>query len=183
VTPKEKAVIDAAIEANPIGRLPSTAEQTVLRQAVHELIFNCPQCNAGGHTCPGDGNPISHTATDCLDEEPVLDEPVWVETAWKYVRRGDTVRMRDGGTPAEVQAICVQEFGQNIESRWSEDYGRWFDNYKGAWKHLEVSVRLSLAPEKIIPFPPNAAVQVLMNAERRAIHLLTEQLGGTEIPT
>jgi hypothetical protein len=182
MTPEEKAVIDAAIEwasGAPILNTLSTA----LHDAVNQLIVSCPQRNAGGHTCPGDGNSISHTATDCGEhDEPASDEPVWVETAWKYVRRGDRVRMRDGGTPAEVQAICVQEFGQNIESRWSEDYGRWFDNYKGAWNHLEVIVRLSLAPEKIIPFPPNAAVQVLMNAERRAIHLLTEQLGGVEIP-
>lgn len=56
----ERAVLAAAIEANGVGRPPSTAQQTVLRQAVHALIFDCPECNAGGHTCPGCGASVAH---------------------------------------------------------------------------------------------------------------------------
>lgn len=66
MTPEEKAVIEAAID-----RFPSfIADETDYRDldiaaAVSALIYSCPQCNAGGHTCPGDGNPIGHTQTDC----------------------------------------------------------------------------------------------------------------------
>src|SRR3954470_17181172 len=69
MTPEEKAVIEAAMaERNSLGRL---LDRSPLALAVHALIFSCPQCNAGGHTCPGDGNPIGHTQTDCgQHEEP-----------------------------------------------------------------------------------------------------------------
>lgn len=70
MTPEEKAVIEAAIayawapEANERRRrLPA------LGDAVGALIYSCPQCNSGGHVCPGDGNPIGHTQTDCGEHE------------------------------------------------------------------------------------------------------------------
>lgn len=68
MTPEEKAVIDQAIylryciDAGTAGDPPRIGR---LLDTVDALIFACPQCNAGGHTCPGDGNPIGHTATDC----------------------------------------------------------------------------------------------------------------------
>lgn len=36
-----------------------------LRSAADELTWGCPECNAGGHTCPGDGEPIAHGEGDC----------------------------------------------------------------------------------------------------------------------
>lgn len=36
-----------------------------LRERVDALTYACDECNAGGHTCPGDGNPIPHGANDC----------------------------------------------------------------------------------------------------------------------
>jgi hypothetical protein len=71
MTPEEKAVIEAAI-FNVYGTNSgvSQAERSVaLDTAVRALIYSCPKCNAGGHTCPGDGNPIGHTATDCGEHE------------------------------------------------------------------------------------------------------------------
>lgn len=40
--------------------------------AYSNLIFACLECNAGGHTCPGDGVSIPHGATDCgqHDDKP-----------------------------------------------------------------------------------------------------------------
>jgi hypothetical protein len=65
VTPQEKAVVQAAIEAHGIGHLPSTAQSTILRQAVHTLIFTCPECNTDRHTCPGCGENIGHGDHAC----------------------------------------------------------------------------------------------------------------------
>lgn len=46
-----------------------------LYNAIQSLTFECPECNAGGHTCPGDGEPIPHGAGDCGqhgDVKPVV---------------------------------------------------------------------------------------------------------------
>lgn len=82
MTPEEKAVIDQAIylryciDAGTAGDPPRLGR---LLDTVDALIFACPQCNAGGHTCPGDGNPIGHTATDCgqHDEPDGSTYPCW----------------------------------------------------------------------------------------------------------
>lgn len=76
MTPEEKAVIDAAMEwhyailANPsaIPLVPMSGPALALEGISHatwQLVTSCPECNAGGHTCPGDGKSISHTATGC----------------------------------------------------------------------------------------------------------------------
>lgn len=41
----------------------------LLRERVDALTWGCEECNAGGHTCPGDGNSIPHGATDCGQHE------------------------------------------------------------------------------------------------------------------
>ena len=80
MTPEEKAVIDAAMEwhyailANPsaIPLVPMSGPALALEGISHatwQLVTSCPECNAGGHTCPGDGNSINHTATDCGEHE------------------------------------------------------------------------------------------------------------------
>lgn len=65
MTPEEKAVVQAAISMHKIGRVPTRQEENALRTIVHKLIFACPDCNAGGHTCPGDGNSIGHGDFSC----------------------------------------------------------------------------------------------------------------------
>ncbi len=89
MTPEEKAVIDAAMEwhyailANPsaIPLVPMSGPALALEgisRATWRLVTSCPECNAGGHTCPGDGKSISHTATDCGEHEgPTYRE--WVK--------------------------------------------------------------------------------------------------------
>lgn len=44
-------------------------DRGALAQAIDALVFGCPECNQGGHTCPGDGNPIPHGATNCGEHE------------------------------------------------------------------------------------------------------------------
>jgi hypothetical protein len=73
MTPEEKVVIEAAMKLrlthlnNRAVMAGAAASELVV--AVDALIYSCPKCNAGGHTCPGDGNPIGHTATDCGEHE------------------------------------------------------------------------------------------------------------------
>lgn len=69
MTPEERAVVQAAIRMHAIGREPTGPEQSELRRLTHQLIFICPECNAGGHTCPGDGNSIGHGDRDCGEHD------------------------------------------------------------------------------------------------------------------
>jgi hypothetical protein len=74
VTPEEKAVIEASFDAyNHLGKDGTSGR---FEEAMRALIDSCPQCDAGGHTCPGDGEPIGHTATDCGHHGPEVD-PGW----------------------------------------------------------------------------------------------------------
>lgn len=56
----------------------SRLDPCALRNAIDALTYACPECNAGGHTCPGDGEPIPHGATDCGEHSeppaPKIDE-------------------------------------------------------------------------------------------------------------
>lgn len=59
-----------AILANPHGQgagLPSAVLEalTALGAATYQLAISCEECNAGGHTCPGDGDHIPHGAANC----------------------------------------------------------------------------------------------------------------------
>lgn len=78
MTPEELAVIQAAMElrdkilAHPEALRPLHNANSALTPVLSELsrvtrllVFACPQCNAGGHVCPGDGNSIPHGASDC----------------------------------------------------------------------------------------------------------------------
>lgn len=66
MTPEEKAVINLVLRWREES-LAGNGEFSfrAFKGVADALVFSCPQCNAGGHTCPGDGNPISHTQTDC----------------------------------------------------------------------------------------------------------------------
>jgi hypothetical protein len=75
MTPEEKAVIQAAIEwrrAIP-GRDRDVRQTIELESKIWDLIIRCPQCNAGGHQCPGDGNPIGHGDRDCGEHDDVCN--------------------------------------------------------------------------------------------------------------
>lgn len=84
MTPEELAVVQAAMRwhdavlTNPDALRPLhnannklTPVLSELSRTTWKLATTCPECNAGGHTCPGDGNPIPHGAKDCgrHDEE------------------------------------------------------------------------------------------------------------------
>lgn len=52
-----KAVDQAAYDGVPMP--------TYIHDAYRNLTFTCSECNAGGHTCPGDGVSIPHGAPNC----------------------------------------------------------------------------------------------------------------------
>lgn len=119
LTPEERAVINAAIRA--FFRPDAIRVPIEIRQAVNALITTCPECNGGGHTCPGDGTPIGHADSDCGehdDDGPAVsnrplatdrqamravrdaaeaelraaDVPQWIARTMADVRAGDTIR-------------------------------------------------------------------------------------------
>lgn len=104
MTPEEKAVIQAAIDLR--DRIPGQdiREKIALDEAVYRLTVSCPDCNRGGHRCPGDGNWIGHGETDCgehsgdqeKEEERATGEDdraeVWVLSEMRHARVGDLIR-------------------------------------------------------------------------------------------
>jgi hypothetical protein len=112
VTPEELAVVQAAmvwryaVLAHPEEQAGPVLDALVaLGSATYALAVSCPQCNAGGHTCPGDGNHIPHGATDCGEHsEPAL---IWVARTWADVRIGDRVRMIGSDAPPALVQTCV----------------------------------------------------------------------------
>jgi hypothetical protein len=107
---------------------------------------------------------------------PEPEEPLrWVSTVWRLVHRGDTIRLREGGSEVLVEGISVRDFKVRVESTWDEEKGRWWDGIKGGWEHREVNVRL--AGRAPMPFLPDGEVQILMNAERHALWCLNV-IGG-----
>lgn len=115
MTPEELAVVRAAMAyrekllANPRAldvldnaNNPLTPALSEIARVTHALSVACPQCNRGGHICPGDGNPVPHGASDCGEHsEPEL---IWVERTWADVRAGDRVRMPGSDATAHVQS-------------------------------------------------------------------------------
>lgn len=129
MTPEEINLIDAALALRDARRrgqgiLAEGNRLAGLLTAADALIYACPWCNAGGHTCPGDGNAIPHGATDCgnhdetrpycprctgLHDPAEHDEPalIWVERTWADVRLGDRVRMIGSDNPPAIVQTCV----------------------------------------------------------------------------
>lgn len=127
-TPEELAVIQAAMAwrdavlAHPEALRPLHNASNALTPVLSELsrttsllAMSCEECNAGGHTCPGDGNRIPHGATDCgghdipdsqaiAEMEPAL---IWVERTWADVRLGDRVQMVSSDNPPAIVQMCV----------------------------------------------------------------------------
>lgn len=187
MTPEERAVIDAAIERWSSWIADETeSEDLDLAGAVQALIFTCPRCNAGGHTCPGCGAGIGHTATayaQCEREALPYDAPVDTELKWwprtyADVRTGDTIRASADAPVARV-LTCSQ--------------GHWHvraSGKTGPWAHMDdvpvehdiTAVRLDYAggdPERLLHIPSTAPVEIqLTEAEFLAI----ETLGWDRIP-
>lgn len=67
---EEMNVVDAAIALYRAEQTRSTLTSSAvaendLRQATKNLIFSCPQCNTGTHTCPGCGTDVGHFEFAC----------------------------------------------------------------------------------------------------------------------
>ena len=127
------------------------------------LIYVCETCNSGGHTCPGDGTPIKHGQGDCGQH----DEPEWVPTTWRYVLKGDEVRL--GESEAEVMASNVGDWHVDASDYWRPK----------AWEHTEVKVQLRHTGDLWLPWPPDSAVEILMDGTRKAAYVLQQAFEGT----
>jgi hypothetical protein len=113
-----------------------------------------------------------------MREEPLStpDVPEWVETTWLYVQNYDRVRLN--GQEADVTKYTKNNFHAKVDTWTDRVTGRERDNVTGKWDHVEVIVELAHIPGKPLPFPPNMAVEVLMDRERKAVHLLATEMGG-----
>lgn len=164
MTPEEKAVIQAAIAAHDIGRLPSTAQETILRQTVHALIFSCPECNQGGHTCPGDGEPIGHGENNCGQHDQ--PDPVWMPAMLRDCLTGD--RMRIGSEETDVLHSSIDD--------WHATADQW---RPAPWDHEELILDLSANPGRQ-QYPADLACEILCSPERAATLLLQQSFPGTK---
>lgn len=163
MTPEEKRVVQAAIDVGAGG------EVNALYTAIDALIFSCPECNRGGHECPGDGASIPHGDADCGSHAEIgvapMSAPEWIITEWRYVRGGDKVRL--GTTEADVET--TSEIGWHTDPRSSQYDPR-------PMNHSKVSVRLSGRP--MMQFDPHGSIEILMGSERLAIHTLALKFGN-----
>lgn len=176
MTPEEKAVIDAAIaERNSLWNLFATGANSPLIAAIDALIFSCPKCNAGGHVCPGDGNPISHTQSDCGDHgdlEPweISPEPIeeWTPATLLYCLAGDRIRI--GTDETKVLRSSSGVWYVNTENYW----------HPTPWQHTELRLELEANPG-FQEYPPNLECEILMSPERRAVFALQQTFPGTSV--
>jgi hypothetical protein len=187
MTPEEKAVVQAAIEAHQIGREPSVAQQNILRTAVHQLIFNCPECNQGGHTCPGDGNWIAHGESDCGQHDECqcsrteraychaenchggADIKEWHPATFADCLAGDRIRIGDQESDV-LWTTGPQRF--HVRNReWTGDDGKVRDHTVGRWDHIELRMDLSANPgrREYVPF---TECEILCTPERAAALML-----------
>jgi len=100
--------------------------------------------------------------------EPVAPAPEWIAAEWQYVLTGDRVRI--GQQEADVEWSSVLQ--------WHADNT---DPYRPkAWEHTEVTVKLAHLDSRL-PFPPGGPVEVLMDRERQAVHLLQTSAGAKTV--
>lgn len=138
----EVRLMYAAIESHGRGCAPescggSRLDPCYLSNAIEHLTtVACQECNAGGHTCPGDGNPIPHGAADCGEHDdadepqrmvampPMVDsaasaldtELIWVERTWADVRRGDMVKL-PGSEAAPAFVVDAKRQAWHVDPR------------------------------------------------------------------
>jgi hypothetical protein len=156
MTPEDLKVIQEAIylryciDAKTAGDPPRLGR---LLDAVDALIYACPECNGGGHTCPADGDSIPHGATDCGDhDETAPDAPEWIAATWGDTRDGDTVRLGEAMARIATWYRPTDKIGASV-------------NVKLVGINIDVS-------DGILTFPPGNPVEILMDAERKAVHVI-----------
>lgn len=184
MTPEEKAVIDLAIRSREVALagLPSVADE--MREAIDALIYSCPECNAGGHTCPGDGNPIGHTQTNCGQHEERDTSANWrvvrdVGHEWVPATFGDLWpgdRVRIGTQEADVTKVSRGDW--HARNRvWIDDAGRERD-HQTPWEHEELNIDLTANPG-MHDYDPGIACEILADADRRAALIIQQAFPGT----
>jgi hypothetical protein len=100
--------------------------------------------------------------------EPQEPSPEWVPAMWRYVLTGDRIRLN--GQEADVERSSVIEFHADNTNKYEPT----------RWDHTEVNIKLAHLPNSL-NFPPNAEVEILMDRERKAIHLLQGTFEATKI--
>ena len=176
MTPEEKAVIKAAVEMRNALTLdphvpPGTGQ---LINAIDALIYSCPQCNAGGHTCLGCGENIAHTETACPNWEQgcaTLERPAeWVPATMREAIKGDTVRL--GTSEAKVAGI-------------GPDWKGHVDPRSGKYEalpleHTLIPVRLE-GRDDLLHLAPTLEIEILMTIERRAALVVQRAFPGSSV--
>jgi hypothetical protein len=156
MTSEEKAVVQAAIRLHRIGGDgKSMPDQNALRTAVHQLIFACAECNAGGHTCPGDGNPIGHGDSDCGQHDDAVVKP----SEEREQRRLELEFMHAFG--AMRWARC-DENRRALNAAW-ENLTRWH----GTLAHHLADLDQELAEYRPAPEPEMATASLVATRELR----------------
>lgn len=164
-----------------LGTYPEDDDFGYYRVTVHVEPFTLPPM--GPENDPALAYEQTEPVSIDANPEPEVyvqpDVPEWVETTWMFVENGDRVRL--SGQEGEVVKITKNNFHAAVDTWTDRTTGRQRDNVTGRWDHVEVTVELAHLPGRKLPFPPNASVEVLMNRERKAIHLLATELGGKKL--
>jgi hypothetical protein len=100
--------------------------------------------------------------------EPEEPAPTWEPAMWRYVLTGDRIRLN--GQEADVERSSVIEFHADNTNKYEPT----------RWDHTEVNIKLAHLPNSL-NFPPNAEVEILMDRERKAIHLLQGTFEATKL--
>jgi hypothetical protein len=171
VTPEEKAVIQSAIylryclSAGTAGDPPRIGR---LLADVDALIFACPECNQGGHACPGDGEGIAHGETDCgkhAEPAPAAPQREWLPATFADCIVGDRVRL--GSEETTVR-------GSNTLLWHTRNGGR------QGWEHTVLYMDLEANPG-MHEYPAGTACEILCDAERKASLLLQQGFPGSSV--
>lgn len=157
----ELAVVQAAIALRDgvrAGQDPVPLDDD-LTGVVNRLIFACPECNQGGHVCPGDGNSIPHGAVACSDHDETQPEveqaDIWVLRTWADVRAGDTVRM-PARPDTETDVYSAVATNWHVDPRSSEFQPESMD-------YTVVRVRFGDAGASLREMNPAAYVEILLS--------------------
>lgn len=195
MTPEEKAVIQAAIEWRTAIPGHDIHQVLALQEATWSLITSCPQCNQGGHTCPGDGNSIAHGEADCGQHDDCSSEhgighdtcpKCWVRknggprSTWKPATFSDLLpgdRARIGQEETTVTRVSRDQWHAK-DRQWVDDNGKVRDHMT-PWEHEELRIDFTVNPGMRV-YPPDVECEILCDAERAALLLLQRGFPGTE---
>lgn len=170
----ERAVLAAAEQWHAARQAATMPRATELREAIEALIFDCLECNAGGHTCPGCGASVAHygprVCPDC-DEVVAWDRAVAASHASQ-----DAELERMGREMADERAHLAEqlrEIGQGTMQEWMrivdlEDIAGIPFQARAGWQDHQGSMvlgeqrygdeygafRLTVSVEDLGPLPP-----------------------------